>query len=71
MLRNSRYVGKFMFEQSVVRCFSISSFSFRFWFSSTEHNILTWAYGKKKNGKESILKKKKIQCIKGYPLYKK
>ena len=35
-------------------------------------NIIFWVgHMVKKNGKESMLKKKKIQWNKGYPLYKK
>ena len=56
MLRNSRYVENFMFQQPVVKCFSsyllVSGFGFHLL------NIIFWVGNMIENGKESILKKK-------------
>ena len=51
-------IGKLVFQQFVVCCFSISYFGFWFWLSTTEHDILGLDISQKNNKKNKCIKEK-------------
>ena len=53
-------IGKLVFHQFVVCCFSISYFGFWFWLSTTEHDILGLGISQKNSKKKTNVLKKKI-----------